>query len=438
MHASDGRKWLEGTFPDPEVRRYCHIFDAIAATVSFIAPELFGAGAAGAAEAGAIGAEAAIPAAVGGAEAAGGGGFLGGLFDAGGVFGSQGPLFGTAADASIAGGGAPLSLGGADAAAGIGAAEAGGGFADLFGFGGAVPGGEFAGATGAGGGLPLAGSPLNIEPLSGAALPATSISPAPGAGGAAAALPAGIPGSPAATGAFVDTAEYGPGLLSSSFDPASGVSTASGVGSPATGGGGGITSGLDKLVGGATGGFLNTKDLGVLTAAGGLGMNLLNRNQPIPGEKQVNQAASGLTATAGAQANKGMQLESFVNSGTLPPGLADGLKTATAAAEASIKSAHAKSGTTGSSAEAQDIQAAHERAQTAAAQIALQLLQQGSSMVGQAVNTEALAAGLYREIMASALSQDEALGKAIGNFAGALAGGSNRGNTFTITGGTAA
>jgi hypothetical protein len=157
-------------------------------------------------------------------------------------------------------------------------------------------------------------------------------------------------------------------------------------------------------------------------------MNLINRNQAIPGQKQLNQAAGGLTATAEAQANQGRTLENYLQSGTLPPGIQQGLTSATQAAEASIRAQHASRGTSGSSAEAQDIQNAQDRAVAAGQSVALQLLQQGATMTGMAVNTESLAANLYSEIMKEALAQDQQLGSAIGNFASAMAG-----NTKTTT-----
>jgi hypothetical protein len=165
-------------------------------------------------------------------------------------------------------------------------------------------------------------------------------------------------------------------------------------------------------------------------------MNLINRNQPIPGQRQLNQAAGSLTATAAAQANEGRILENYLNTGTLPPGIQQGLTSAANAATASIRAQHASRGTSGSSAEAQDIQSAQDRAVSAGQSIALQLLQQGATMTGMAVNTESLAANLYSEIMRESLAQDHQLGAAIGNFASAMAGGGSRTGGVTINTGT--
>jgi len=398
---------------------------------------LFGAGEAAAG----IGAGEAAAAGIGAGEAAAGGAFTGDLLAGGGLLGA-GELAGSAASTIPE----AISLGGAGAgAAGAGALDLGAGALDFAGAGsggldlalgggssgiipGAVPAGSVPGIEGV---TPLAN-------LANPAVPASAASPV-GASALPSAAASAVPSSigelsPAATGTFTNTFEAGPGTSVLSFDPATGATTAGGVGdaSSASSAGGGLTSGFDKAIGSITGGALNSKDLGLAASLGGLGMNLLKGNQPIPGEAQTRNAANSLAATAGAQANKGQQLESFVNTGTLPPGLSDGLKTATAAAEAQIRSGYANRGMSGSSAEQQDIAAAHERAHNAAAQIALQLLSQGSAMVGQAVNTEGLAAQIYQAISRDALAQDQALGSAIGNFAGALAG-AGGGGAGTIT-----
>lgn len=416
-----------GTLADPESRRYCLIFDAAAVLFGGeLLGGLFGAGEV-AAGAGALGAgEAALGAGAGAALGEGAAltlpEVLVGASAPTALGGAEALTLGGAAGAGAAG--ADLALGGAGDALTTGAS----GLDFAMGGAGGVPGGI---TTGAGGGLPAVGGPLTVEPLAGSAIPAAASPGAPGAIAGVAPVPAGIAPEAAATGQFDP-------FLGMNTIPGENLGAASatgggGGGVTASSSGGGLTSGFDKAVGSLTGGALNSKDLGLAASVGGLGMNLLNRNQPIPGEKQINQAAGSLTATAGAQANKGLELESFINSGALPPGLASGLKTATTAAEANIKSGYAARGMTGSSAEAQDIQAAHDRAQNAAAQIALQLLQHGSSMVGQAVNTESLAANIYQSIMAHSLAEDQALGDSIGKFAAALAGAGGGGsNTITL------
>jgi hypothetical protein len=137
-----------------------------------------------------------------------------------------------------------------------------------------------------------------------------------------------------------------------------------------------------------------------------IGLDAIKGNQALPGQK-------ALEASAAQMAGQGAQLESYLRSGTLPPGLDAGLKEATAAAEASIRSTYAAAGDSGSSAEMQDIAAVRERAQAQGAQMAISLLQQGVSETNMADQ-------LYMQLMGEALQQDQALGTSIANFAASL------------------
>ena len=432
MRAADHKKELEGAILDPAERRYCYIFDVIAA-IAVAAPEAAGAGLA----------EVGAGAALGGAEAAG----------------IAAPLT-AGIGAEAAGIAAPLTAGVGAEAAGIGAGL-GSGALDL-GLGGAGITEAFGGGVGgaAGAAAPGAIAPATFgaaTPIGEIATPAASTIGGPAA--AAPVAPASIGEvSPAVTGNFgggigggagpTDLATAGnfggggsgvggvgagaPSNLSTAFSAGAGggrgptdLAAAGDFGGGSGTGGAAGASGLDKAISSATGGFLNSKDLGTALSLGGLGMNFLNRNQPLPGQKQVSNAASSLEATAHGQAALGAQLESYLASGTLPPGLAAGVRSATESAKASIRAGYAQRGESGSSAEAQDMQAAEERALTASQQVAINLLSQGASLVGQSVNTESLSAQIYESIMRDALTRDAALGNAIGNFASSLAGTGN-------------
>lgn len=422
------RYLIDGRYADPDERRFCTIFEALAGGLLF-----------GGLEAGAGAGAAAL-----GAEAAGG--FGAGLF--GGTLGAAAPL---AVGGELA---LPLSIGGATAAGLEGGSELaplfslGGEFA---GSGGGVPGATLGGIEAPAAALPGANTMIATGPPS-ALSPASTTGAAPIAGAPAA--PASIGGaSPSATGAGL-----GGDIGAAGFSGGGPTQAATGTGAQVTGadfGGGGTTGGstvvgkatggLDKALTGVTGGALNLKDVGTLASLGGLGMNILNQGSPLPGQKQIGTAANRIEGAAGNLAatgqgivTKGEHLQDFMNRGTLPPGLAQGLKTATESAKAQIKQGYAARGMSGSSAEAQDVQAAEERAAAAGAQVALQLLQQGSNMVatgvstqGQAINAETQAAQLYDQIMRTALAEDEALQRSIGNFAGALAG-SGGGNQITV------
>ena len=109
------------------------------------------------------------------------------------------------------------------------------------------------------------------------------------------------------------------------------------------------------------------------------------------------------------------QMENYFNSGTLPPGVQSGLNRATAAAKASIRSQYASLGSSGSSAEQQDLANVDQVAIAQGSDIALNLLKQG-------VSEQGMADQLYQDLMNTALSQDQQLGSAIGTFASGLAG----------------
>jgi hypothetical protein len=156
---------------------------------------------------------------------------------------------------------------------------------------------------------------------------------------------------------------------------------------------------------------------GPLIAAGGLGLETILGSKSVAGQPQI-------AAQAAADASQGATLQSYINSGTLPPGVQGGLNQALAAAQASIRSQYASRGMSGSSAEAQDLANAQQVAQTQGTSIAMNLLNTG-------IQESQLSSQLYTQIMNQALEQDQQLGSAIGNFATALAG-SGGGNTITV------
>jgi hypothetical protein len=152
------------------------------------------------------------------------------------------------------------------------------------------------------------------------------------------------------------------------------------------------------------GGFL--KDNSWLVPAAALAFESTKANAPLPNQSQLQADANQLNASA-------KQLENYLSTGTLPPGLQAGITQASASAKAAIRSQYAAIGNSGSSAEAQDLAAVDSRADTQGSQIALSLLQQGVSQQGMADQ-------LYMDLMNTALSQDQALGNAIGTFASSL------------------
>ncbi len=191
--------------------------------------------------------------------------------------------------------------------------------------------------------------------------------------------------------------------------------------SAATGAGG---SGFDvgSLLSGA-GSKLAGNPLGAagsLISGGSLLYNVLQ------GDKKP-QGYDAIQAQAQIDAAQGSQLQNYLTSGTLPPGIATGLQQAHAAAEATIKGQYAQRGQSGSSAEAQDLQNLANTTVAKGADIASKLLAQG-------VQESEFSSQLYEELMKTNINQDQQLSNSIANFAGSLAnfGGRSGGQTFTI------
>lgn len=201
--------------------------------------------------------------------------------------------------------------------------------------------------------------------------------------------------------------------------------TAGGVGGATTPAGeaGAATTLTSTTPGATTGqGFLGTlgsqlaknplQDLGLAAGAGGILYDVMRGTPKPPGY--------GALEAQAAQANSQSQLmESYLATGTLPPGMQAALTAATNSAQAAIKAQYANAGMSGSSAETQALQTAQQTAVTQGANIALQLYSQGLSQAQ-------LADQIYSTIMQTAIQQDAALSSAVGNFAGALAGSSMR------------
>jgi len=167
-----------------------------------------------------------------------------------------------------------------------------------------------------------------------------------------------------------------------------------------------ITSGN---VGAAAGdiGSVIAKNPGALLAGGGLLYNLL-RNNNIPGQGELNAQAGQLSA-------QGAQLSSYLQKGTLPPGVQTSIQTATKAAQAAVRSKYASMGMSGSTAELQEINAVNEAAVSQGVQIAENLLNTG-------IQESGLAAGIYENLIKINQAQSQATGSAIANFASALNG----------------
>ena len=149
----------------------------------------------------------------------------------------------------------------------------------------------------------------------------------------------------------------------------------------------------------------------------GLGASLLEGSQKPAGYGTLEKQAGQLNA-------QGQQLAGYLNTGTLPPGVAAGLQSAHDSAMATIKSQYASRGQSGSSAEAQDLANLSATVATQGANIATNLLQQG-------VSEEEYSSNIYQTLMQTSMQQDADLSKSISGFAGALAGSGFKNNSTT-------
>lgn len=273
-----------------------------------------------------------------------------------------------------------------------------------------------------------------------ATTPSAGVTSAAGNSGLPSSTPAGAGVGSAAGVAAPSGVAAGGGDVTNSFDPNSSLNstaTAAGGASPGTqglaigqpntfSGFAGGTGGAN--IPGATEGFGSaftpaapTQSFGqkalsavsspsALLAGGGLVLDAAKATKLASGEAALKQQASQLS-------QQGQALGGYLQSGTLPPGLQQGITQATNAAKATIRSQYASRGMSGSSAEQQELQAVDERAQAQGAQQALQLLQMGVSETG-------MASGLYQALMGQSLQQDKDLSSSIAAFAAAAGGGS--------------
>jgi len=187
----------------------------------------------------------------------------------------------------------------------------------------------------------------------------------------------------------------------------------------------GGTSTLVKGTTGAGGEGFNIgsflKDYGSLGLAGaGLAMNMLRGNQKPEFQPNVEAAAAQLQA-------QGAQLQGYLTSGTLPPGMDAALQSAHNAAAAAIRSRYASMGMSGSSAEMNDLSNLAYTTVSQGATIASQLLQTG-------VSEQQFASGMYQNLMAQSVAQDTAMSNAMAGFTNAMAGGYAKAQTPTSVG----
>jgi hypothetical protein len=308
-----------------------------------------------------------------------------------------------AAGAGLFGGAEAAGAGaaGAEGALGLAGAETGGLAGAELGAGGGTSlaaltetGGPFAGIDGGTGfasaGQGALGYAPNFDATFGAVTPSDGLYGSPGFGGEAAPLGAASPADAAAAGS------------------ASGVSSLPDV----AGAGGAQPSFWDKLVGGAESSLMKNP-LGIGLAGAGLGYNILRGSQTSPEMKALAGQAGQLNAQQA-------QLMSYLQKGTLPPGLQQGVQNATAAMKANLirNAAHNGQSTdpTQNTALAQDLANVDRQAIELIAKEGVALMNSGLQAAQISSNLFAMLEKIHQE-------QSASTGRAIANFAAALSGG---------------
>jgi hypothetical protein len=185
----------------------------------------------------------------------------------------------------------------------------------------------------------------------------------------------------------------------------SGSSGGLGLGSPAQGAN---AEGIAGAINGFLGTNLSAGNLATLgLGAGALGYIGLKGAETPKGLNAISGEATNLN-------NQATQLESYLQTGTLPPGVQTSLNQAAAAAQATIRSQYAARGMSGSSAEAQDLANVQNTIASQGASIAQSLLTTG-------VQESGLAAQLYEQILNQSLQSDQQLGTALTTLASSTA-----------------
>ena len=177
------------------------------------------------------------------------------------------------------------------------------------------------------------------------------------------------------------------------------------VKSAADAGGEGLASKASSLAGKA-GDYLAKNPTAILSALG-MAANMMKGQQPPKYSAELQAQAAALQA-------QGAQLQGYLTSGTLPPGIGAALSGAHDSAAAAIRSRYANMGMAGSSAEMQDLNNLAQTTMSQGADIANKLLATG-------VSEQQFASGLYQNLMATSMQQDTNMSNAISGFTNAMA-----------------
>lgn len=135
-------------------------------------------------------------------------------------------------------------------------------------------------------------------------------------------------------------------------------------------------------------------------------------------KNQGNPNIGALGSTASQENALGLQNQTYMQTGQLPPGLQQGITAQLGANQAAIKSKYASMGMSGSTMETQEMQSAQQAATQQHLNLAMDLVKTGIAQTG-------LSADLYGSIVKLQGSANDDMMKAVSNFAAALAGGAS-------------
>jgi hypothetical protein len=165
------------------------------------------------------------------------------------------------------------------------------------------------------------------------------------------------------------------------------------------------------------------KNPGLIASAGGLGLEALRGQSPVPGSGPVNANAAAAAGSAGnlmAQANQNIQAP---NTGALPPGTLDAINNAANSAKAQIRSSFASMGIpAGSSMETQALGQVDQQVASQKVEAANKLATLGVSEASAGLGESSLASNDLQALMRAQIQQDANLQNALARFAGAAAG----------------
>jgi len=152
--------------------------------------------------------------------------------------------------------------------------------------------------------------------------------------------------------------------------------------------------------------------VGTALAGGGLAYSMMQGQQKSPEMEAMAASAAGLN-------EQGKQLMSYLQSGTLPPGLQTAVSNATASMKARIISNHARNGQ--STNPSQNSALAQELNQVDLNSVAL-IAQQGQQLLQSGMTATNMSTQLYGMLENMNRQSSQRMGQAIANFAAALSG----------------